>query len=220
MILKSFGCSFIFGNELPDDGYKLPNKVPSQYTWPALLSRDLGYDYKCHARPGSGNLQILAKLLDALADPTPGLYVVGWTWIDRFDYCVNPNDKWRSITPQETTGESEFYYRHFHTQYRDKLTSLVAIKSAIDALKASGNKFIMTYMDDLLYENKWHTSPGLLSIQNYVRPYLKNFQNQNFLDWSHSRGFPIGRCGGHPLEQAHQAAFDLIRSELDEWVKS
>ena len=64
MKLKSFGCSFIFGSELHDDGYGGPHATPSQHTWPALLAKDLGYDYQCYARPGSGNLRILNEVLN------------------------------------------------------------------------------------------------------------------------------------------------------------
>lgn len=221
MKIKSFGCSFIFGSELTDDGRNLPKGAPSQSTWPALLAQDLGYEYECYARPGSGNLQIQSRLLDAIGvDLEPSLYVVGWTWIDRFDYCNFKNDKWRTITPMDETEESQFYYKNLHSEYRDKITTLIAIKSSIDALKQSNHQFIMTYMDDLIFVSKWHAGPGISSMQEYIRPYLQNFENKNFLDWSHDRGYPIGSKGKHPLEEAHQAAFNLVKSNLDQYIKS
>ena len=45
MDVKSFGCSFIFGSELSDDGYGGPYATPSQLTWPAHLARHLGHGY-------------------------------------------------------------------------------------------------------------------------------------------------------------------------------
>ena len=66
MTLKSFGCSFIFGSDLADDGRDGPYATPSQLTWPALLAQHLGRDYQCYARPGSGNLQILNTILNQI----------------------------------------------------------------------------------------------------------------------------------------------------------
>ena len=212
MMLKSFGCSFIFGSELHDDGYNGPCATPSQHTWPALLARDLEYDYQCHARPGSGNLQILERLLNQLANEPLDLCVIGWTWIDRFDYNDARNDQWKTITPTDTDNCAEFYYRNLHSQYRDKFTSLTAIKMAIDELNKQQTKFIMTYMDELLFETEWHCTPAIAQLQKEIRPYLNNFDGDNFLEWSRKKGFPIGTRGKHPLEQAHQAAFELIKS--------
>ena len=69
----------------------------------------------------------------------------------------------------------------------------------------------MTYIDDLIFETKWHTSPGILELQNYIRPYMTKFENKTFLDWTKEKGFPISETL-HPLEEAHQAAFELIKS--------
>lgn len=219
MILKSFGCSFIFGNELADDGYNLPKPTPSSHTWPALLARDLEYQYQCHAQPASGNLQILAKLLKHVGSTDPTLFVIGWTWIDRFDYCQAENSKWVSVTPTDTTEQAEFYYRHLHSQYRDKFTSLVCIKTAIEALRAQNHRFIMTYMDDLIFETQWNNGPEISFMQNYIRSCLENFEGKNFLSWSQDHGYPIGSKGKHPLEEAHRAAFELIKSDLNTYIK-
>ena len=212
MILKSFGCSFIFGSELHDDGYGGPMTTPSQHTWPALLAKDLGYEYQCHAHPGSGNLQILEQLLNQLSVVVPDVCVIGWTWIDRFDYIDPLNDHWKTVTPTDTDENANFYYKNLHSQYRDKFTSLTAIKMAIDTLQKRNIKIIMTYMDELIFETNWHCTPAIIDLQNSIRPYLINFEGDNFLEWSRKKGFPIGTRGKHPLEQAHQAAFELIKS--------
>lgn len=212
MMLKSFGCSFIFGSELHDDGFGGPLATPSQHTWPALLAQDLGYEYQCHARPGSGNLQILERLLNQLENEPVDLCVIGWTWIDRFDYNNVLNDQWQTITPTDTDECAEFYYRNLHSQYRDKFTSLTSIKMAIDALQQRNISFIMIYMDELLFETQWHCTPSVAHLQKEIKPHLHNFDGDNFLEWSRKKGFPIGTRGKHPLETAHQAAFELIKS--------
>lgn len=217
MILKSFGCSFIFGTDLPintNDGpdFYEPQALFSRKTWPALLAKDIGIDYISYAKAGCGNLRILERVLMQAAVTDPTIFVIGWTWIDRYDY-TDSNDTWNSIVPVDTTINADFYYRNLHSQYRDKLTTLVYIKTAIDTLNQRKIPFMMTYMDDLILEDKWHTNPGVIELQNYVRPYLTQFEGQSFLDWSRSKQFPIS-AGLHPLEEAHTAAAKLILSEI------
>ena len=201
MKLKSFGCSFIFGSELQD-----PNS-----SWPALLAQHYGLEYQCHARPGSGNLRILESVLTALADPEPAVYVIGWTWIDRFDYADPATDRWRSILPADTTDQAQYYYRHFHSQYRDKLSTLIHIKTAQDAVQAAGHRLIMTHMDDLIFETAWHCSPAVTQLQHSILPNIMQFENQTFLAWAQKNGHEISALW-HPLETAHRAAADLMIS--------
>jgi hypothetical protein len=209
MILKSFGCSFIYGSDLSDidNNYRFP----SQLTWPALIAKNLELSYQCHAWPGVGNLYILEQLLIQLSSNKPELCVIGWTWIDRFDYNDSTNNQWQTIVPIGTDNLTKTYYKNLHSQYRDKLTTLIYIKTAIDFLKQKDCPFIMTYMDELIFETEWHTSPAIIDIQNYIKPYMTKFENKTFLDFSKEKGFPISETL-HPLEPAHQAAFDLIRS--------
>lgn len=211
MKLKSFGCSLIFGTDLQDDGRNGIRATPSRLTWPALLAQHHGWDYTCYARPGSGNLQILERLLTQLADTEPAVYVVGWTWVDRFDYTTTDDrHEWRTIMPVDRSDLARTYYKDIHSGYRDKLTSLINIKLAIDTLTAHGHKFIMTYTDDSMFDPRWDTSPAVSELQRYCEPYMTRFNNKNFLDWSQAQGFEISLTW-HPLEPAHQAGFELIR---------
>ena len=212
MRLKSFGCSFIFGTDLHDDSRHAFKATPSNYTWPALLAQEKGWQYTCYARPGSGNLQILERLLNQLTDTEPAVYVVGWTWIDRFDYTTQDTPhKWRTIMPVNTDSRAQTYYRDIHSEYRDKLTALIHVRTAIDALQASGNTFIMTYMDELMFDQRWHTSPAVSELQRYCEPYMTRFENKSFLEYSQEKGFEISSTQ-HPLEAAHKSAFKLINS--------
>jgi hypothetical protein len=225
MILKSFGCSFIFGNDLADVIVHLgePYSPPSKSTWPALVADHHGYDYQCYARPGSGNLRILEKVLSHANSSSPDdLFVIGWSWIDRFDYTVDltgrdhlydlaGNNLWRTVMPIDLDVRAQVYYRDLHSQFRDKLVSLTYIKTAIDILKQKNIRFIMTYMDELLFESAWHATPAIIDLQDCIRPYLTAFENKTFLDFSKEKGFPISETL-HPLEAAHQAAAELIKS--------
>ena len=223
MILKSFGCSFIFGSDLADDGRDLPIPTPSQHTWPAHLARHLDYNYQCYARPGSGNLQIAERVLSHAADNQSALYVIGWTWIDRFDY-TNSNientpiqsqwNNWRTLMPVDNTQLAKTYYQGLHSEYRDKLSTLMHIKLVIDTLTQKNCPFIMTYMDNLIFDQKWHCTPAVLDLQNYIKPYMTDFEGVSFLEWSRKNGYPETKAW-HPLEQAHQAGSEYIIKVFD-----
>lgn len=204
MNIKSFGCSFIAGHELRD----IKTNTASHLTWPALMAKKLNCDYVCCAQGGSGNLQIAESVLNQLADSNSKLYIIGWTWIDRFDYTTFDN-QWHTVMPVHTDNRAVVYYRDLHSQYRDKLTSLMNIKLVIDAMINKNQPFIMTYMDELLFETEWHVTPAVIELQNYIKPYMTKFENKNFLDWSRDCGYPVSE-NWHPFEQAHEAAAEYI----------
>jgi len=225
MTLKSFGCSFIFGSELSDNqaaqdrGERRP--LVSQLTWPAHLARHLGQKYECYARAGSGNLQILEHVLNqAVAGNSYDLFVVGWTWIDRFDYYdaeFDPRRKltpWNTIMPIDSTNVAKIYYRDLHSEYRDKFTCLSYIRLAIDVLNQKDIPFIMTYQDPLLFDQRWHISPAVTDLQSYVQPYMTLFENKTFLEWSRAHGYPE-TAAWHPLDEAHRAAADYMIKVFD-----
>jgi hypothetical protein len=214
MDIKSFGCSFIFGNELSDDGYGTAYATPSRLTWPALYAQHLGYGYQCYARPGSGNLQIAERVLSQVVNLEPALYVVGWTWTDRFDYVNSATDHWQTIMPIDEDAVAKTYYRDIHSEYRDKLTTLMSMRLVIDTLKQKGYPFIMTYMDELTFDTQWHTTPAVLELQDYIRPHMTQFEGKSFLQWSRANGYPE-TAKWHPLEPAHRAAADYIVKVFD-----
>ena len=223
MKLKSFGCSFLYGSDLADDGHGNPLVGPSQLTWPSLLAQDLNYKYECYAYPGAGNLRILEKILNQTTIAESAFFVVGWTWIDRFDYTTIPtteciatsdligNEIWKTVMPNDNDSRASNYYHDLHSQYRDKLTNLIYIKTAIDTLKQKNIPFVMTCMDNILFETLWQYTDAVKWLQECILPYITTFNGRTFLEFSKEKGFPISETL-HPLETAHQAAFELIKS--------
>jgi hypothetical protein len=215
MKLKSFGCSFVWGSEMAD-----ADPYPSQCSWPALLAQHLHMPYQCMARPGGGNLLIAEQILNHVAMPgagdqlmEPALFVINWTYIDRFDYTNSKNNRWDTIRPGGAwDGQEEladYYFRNLHSQYRDKLTTLMHIKLCIDAMQQAGHEFVMTYMDHLIFETQWHTSPTVLRLQEYIRPHMQQFNGRNMLEYSRDRGHDFGHQA-HPLESAHEDLFQYV----------
>ena len=220
MNIKSFGCSFIFGTDLSDDNSNSRYINPSQLTWPALLAKNFDIDYECFAWPGSGNLRILESIMSAAnSSNSDDLFIISWTWIDRFDYTT-VDDKWQTVLPVDTSKEADFYYRNFHSQYRDKLTSLIHIRTAVDILNQKKIPFIMTHIDNLIFETQWHCNDTVKELQKYVSPYMITFDGDTFLNWAQKHKFPIS-AGSHPLDQAHSKAAKHIASKImSQTVKS
>ena len=209
MTIKSFGCSFIWGSEMPDE---VPYHKFSKLTWPALLAEHLQQPYQCYARAGPGNLYIAEQVLTQAALPDPGLFIINWTFIDRFDYTDPYNDStWHTCRPGETDANSDFYYRNFHSQFRDKLTTLMYINLCVETLQKKHIPFVMTAMDNLIFETKWHATPGLTDIQENIKTHIFDFDGYNFVDWAAGHGHAI-TPQGHLLNSGHQACFEYIKN--------
>jgi hypothetical protein len=211
--IKSFGCSFIFGSDLADTESEVDY---STLTWPAQLAKKLKMDYSCHAWPGSGNMRILESVLSQAADGNRDLYIIGWSWIDRFDY-TDTQDSWKTILPVDTTTQADFYYRNLHSQYRDKLMTLICMRTAIDVLTQKQIPFIMTYMDELTFETEWHTTPAVTDLQQQIRDYMTAFEGKTFLEWSRDKNYPISKTL-HPLEAAHNAGAKYMFAEIKKYM--
>ena len=212
MIIKSFGCSFIFGTDLPDDGRHGEFATPSMLTWTALIAQELGHDYQCRAKGGAGNLFILDRILQNSVGSTGEIFLINWTYIDRFDHggsMPTVRAGWESITPTQTTSRAEFYYRNLHSEFKDKLTSLIYVKTAVDWLHSKHIPFVMTNMDPLLLSTEHNCPTYVQELQQVVAPYMHTFEGQDFLNWSHSQGFEISATR-HPLTDAHAAAAKIM----------
>ena len=214
MKLKSFGCSFVYGCDLHDTGPA--NQLASKHSWAALMAQQLGYEYQCFAKPGAGNLAIIDRIFSQIdVSDHNDLFVIGWTWIDRFDYQdPNKDSDWLTAKPGSTDRDSLWYFKTLHSEYRDKLTSLTLVKLAIDTLQQKSIPFVMTYMDELMFDSRWHTSPAVAYLQQFVQSHMTTFEGQTFLDWSRHHGYAESSTW-HPLEQAHQSAAEYMIKVFD-----
>ena len=232
MKLKSFGCSFVFGSDLNDCQAEkgipifqknIINNGYSLSTWPALLAKKFELDYECYAWPAMGNFYILERILSAIEEDETDIFVINWTWIDRFCYIKDEEkiwspEGWVSILPSDDDKNSKFYYQNLHSQFRDKLESLICIKSAIDALTQKNQKFIMTYVDELLWEKNYHFNESIRLLQDSVDPYVSRFEGMSFFDWAKHKQFKISDRW-HPLEEAHQAASKYMVPQVETCIK-
>jgi hypothetical protein len=179
-------------------------------TWPAVLASKLDLVYKCHARPCAGNLEILENILNE-AQTSNGIYLICWTFIDRFSVYEKGSiaPSWKTILPTDSNKVSDIYYKQIHSEYADKLVNLLYIKLAIQMLNEKNIPFVMICMDPLLFDSKWYVSPAIDKLQADIIPYITWFEGKTFLQWSQDQNYPISP-GWHPLEQAHLAAADYL----------
>jgi hypothetical protein len=204
MKVLTFGCSFMSGEELSS-----PNAA-----WSAQIAKQLSLPHVNHARAGIGNLQILHQIL-CHADPD-SCCIINWSWIDRFDFCSSTTERWETIRPSLEHPAADFYYRNLHGQYQDMLNTLIYINSAMDFLDHLGARYLMTYIDPLIFETvdpTWHDPVAVSRLQNPVRHRLHDFQGDTFLNWSRAR-FAVSEKW-HPLDEAHAAAAGLMLPVID-----
>lgn len=221
MNLKSFGCSFVYGTDLPDDNRDQEYPRPSNLTWPALLAQDLGFSYNCYARGGTGNLHILNQVLSHAASAVNDFFVICWTFQDRYDFVDREDGSqiaWETIRPSLDHKHAEFYFRNLHSQYKDKLTTLNYMYTACEILRAQKIPYIMTTVDISPFDTEWYNTPAVSLLQDRVRHRMRWFDNKNFLEWTRDNQYPISPTW-HPLEQAHEKAAVLMRPAADAALK-
>lgn len=237
----SFGDSFIYGSELLDDFgtinqqtvVKYPEEYPDKHkillqratgqsnvrfnerashsTWPALIAKSLDISYVCHASPGASNQTILRQVLTHLNNLTSSdLVVIGWTYINRWDFYYN--DDWVTIRPDSSDNLSRTYLKYMQSELWDKLETLKSIALVLSLLSAKGIETLITCQDRLIIDSTHNTDIYIEELQKEVCDKIVWFNNKGFNDWA--EGYPRG-ANGHPLEEAHHAAFEYIRDNYD-----
>lgn len=209
----AIGDSFLAGTELAD---------PTQ-TWPGLYATHRDLEYECLARPARTSQFVLRQLFDSLQrESSPCFYMIHWPSAIRYEYVDRDRDVWVQITPHDihdggkhSSEVRSCYYANVNSYLGDKWHNLLMIYAAVQALTSTDHRFAMTTVDDFLYDSTFH-NPGYVDfLQQHTRDHILDFQGHTFTKWAQIHNFPHGAYK-HPLEQAHCAAFDLMRSRLDQ----
>jgi hypothetical protein len=81
--LVAFGCSFTYGDALPDNfDLKGTGPKPSEFAWPAVLGNMLSLEVDNQGRSGASNFEILYNILRYKFDPSD-IVVIMWSFPDR-----------------------------------------------------------------------------------------------------------------------------------------
>lgn len=217
----SFGDSFTFGSDLSDAVVGPYVEYGYSYkTWPALLAKYYELDYHSYAVGGSSNAGITRRLLDRLSAGSllsSDLVIVNWTWIDRYEFYNRNTCNYETVRPTGTEDSvyHNFYFKHIYSDKWNRWESLKNITLVYHLLKEQNINFIFTCLDKLLIDDAF--SPDQMHTSMLVtglRDTIVWFESLGFYDWAVSCGFPLGDTG-HPLEQAHQTAFEYLRDNYD-----
>lgn len=207
MKIRSFGCSFLAGDELQD---------PSR-TWPAIIAQTLGIEHSNHAEGASGNQRILHNIM-CWTQPAD-LCFVNWTYVDRFDYRCWQDETYRTLLHGNDDQLSQIYFKNMYGQYHQTLVTLICVKTAIDFLEHIGAKFIMTYMDHSLFvpiDNNYENPRPTDYLQTSIGPYCRSWKGKNFLEWARANEFAVSDLG-HPLDTAHEEGAKFF-GPMAEWL--
>lgn len=220
----AIGDSFTRGDELADCPPQTEiDDCASASTWPALLAQSLDVTYQSCSLGGAGNQWISWQVGCRLKPDT--LYVVNWSWFERFDYVDIDSDLWTTTHPQHEDKLDHYFYRNIDSDIWNLHRNLQQMHSAISLLKQNNSAFIMTCLDtqyNLTYNDLRSPGPGTIawtkaisSLQEQVLPYIVDFEGQSFLEWTKRKHYPIGP-NGHPLEKAHAEAAKYINTLVTE----
>jgi len=217
----AIGDSFTRGDELADYDDTSDWYHHSKNTWPALIAKSLNADYKCRAVGGIGNQQISFKTSGTFNSDS--LYIVNWTWFERFDYINPVTDHWETTHPRHENKLDHYFYRNLDSELWNLFRNLQQMHSIIFLLKQHNIDFIMTCLDsmynnkikDLRYDSSiYKTFDAVITqLQEQVLPYIIDFNGMGFLDWAKHNNYQFGP-NGHPLEEAHAAAAEYIQERI------
>jgi succinate dehydrogenase/fumarate reductase flavoprotein subunit len=69
----------------------------------------------------------------------------------------------------------------------------------------------MTMVDDFHFSTDFHNPPYVEFLQKECKSAVQWFEGLPFHQWADKKSYAKGP-GGHPLEQAHQSAFDYCKN--------
>ena len=223
MKIKCFGCSFAFGSELEFVDKDINQSLvpgghtePCHASWPLLVAEHYQVPFENFAFPGVGNLRIMEQVLSQAELDDPAVFLINWTWLDRFDFITSTEEIWETLRPGEDSTLHKTYYKNFYKQYHTMLTNASYINTAINVLNAKNIQFCMTLIDSTLLDPidpNWQDPYALRVLQKFIRPHITWFDGMDFLSWSRHNNYPVSKLW-HPLEQAHQAAADYMIDHL------
>lgn len=160
--LITFGCSFTYGECLPDNNTKeIPhlNNYPSIYAWPQILANKLGIECVNKGECAVSNKQIAYNILN-FPFSNNDLVIVLWTFHTR--HCViYPNDilrigPWNYKTPIKKDTAAA-YYKYFDQEKDVIFTNYLYYNTCFNFLKNKNIKTLyLTVSNSTLHNLSWN----------------------------------------------------------------
>jgi len=175
MTLFTTGCSFTYGEELPD---------PATQCWPALLAKRLDMPLANWSRPGAGNDYLIKKTMQYVPRLKPSLVIVSWTGAGRVEFSDDNGifNIWPGLAPtyvayppHEHRGEVlEYITRHNNDlhEHRRWLRNVVLLQ---DYLKLRNvNYFFLNNFDNQARNRQFNLR---------CRDYVNQIDTSRFIGW-------------------------------------
>lgn len=160
--LVAFGCSYTAGASLDDNHHLLAEEaVPSIYAWPNILANMLGRRCVNNAVNGSGNLEILWKILNTKFKSND-IVCVGWSHFTR-DIIFD-----QELDIKRVHSDDNNLSKHWlltHTDYDINIRNWLHIHHADVYLKTLG---ITTYHSPCAFDVDISTKPTCINIDNFT----------------------------------------------------
>lgn len=232
MILVATGDSFVWGSELADSphgGYR----GYSRNTYSALLAKDHNMNYICHAYPGNANNAISRSAIDAYSLYKDIFLLVTWTYPQRAEFRFG--DKWSSLNSWHSTQEdfSREYFKYVgNNEYYEIYSTLKEILYLQNFCLVNQIPYLFLAADNTYYQHENYNRSedyGLRNLFEQIKwnnwfwfpPGTQQCETQaprGFCQWATENKYTIG-SHGHPLEEAHKDATELIKEKFNELVK-
>ena len=190
MILVAGGDSFTYGSELKDGvtpfdpmGTTPAKQQVSLSTFPALLAKDFGLDYRCAAYPGFSNSAIrrtTMNMCESLQDVS--LVFVTWTFPGRYEFRFNYDTEerwghWYSLTPWSVIDDIEIIKKDFKSD--DPIILEHHVNNLNRAKKTGVSAFAKSFyqhVGDSGYYELWNSYTEIVMLQQYLQikgiPYI------------------------------------------------
>ena len=242
--LLSAGCSLIYGSELSDSSNYSGQDPPSLKTWPALYANSKDYIYKTCACCGISNQGIARYVMDAVELINPDFVIVQWTFFDRHeirlnDSTLNNNQSHYYLLTPYLSEDTNIYHDPEITNIKKNLHAVTTAIATmwyryVDSDETEYYNYLKTKIDLANYL-RWKKIPfvfadgqtKLADVEKTVDGSLQTliklnksipevtFDSQGFYNWSRSSNYQFGI--DHPLDRAHQGAYDLLHTSIDSY---
>lgn len=246
MTLVAGGDSFIWGTELADCAHSGPNGY-SRKTFPALLSDDyVCVAYPGNANNAISRSIITA--CDTIDNSTVLVnWTFPQRYDFRFNYpTLRQTSPWYSVHSHYPTDDplknienadlvkdfAKTFYKHVgNNEYYELYTTLKEILFLQLYLKANSIPYLFTTADNSYYQHenyersKDHQLSAIYNQIDWTSWYFfpagtqpnETLAPRGFYQWALENKYSVG-AGGHPLEDAHTDAAELIRGKYNELV--
>jgi hypothetical protein len=210
--LLAVGCSFTYGEELPD---------PRTQAWPALIAEEFDYDLVNLGACGASNDYIFRQAIEYTVDDRYDLVVIQWTEPSRMEVWHELKQQTVNVSANPAGGFVvdhllswvKPYYKYSYNElfaFRNWAVKIIALQNHF---KSRGQPYVMVSISGLNPKGHWR------DFQAQLTHLWSQVDSDNYPGWPHVglkewyQDTPLAP-GGHPLQPGHRKIADEIRKHI------